>query len=344
MSSTRAWRNILERFGPLAALLALIAGTAIIEHFKVADPADRAFLTARNFANIFGQWSYVGFVALGMTFVIILGGIDLSVGALVAVVAGGAVYALNAAVEQGGFSPGLAVAVGCAVCLLAGPLLGLINGFMISKGRLAPFVATLGTLAIYRSLILAPSDGSEIRSSVSEFATIGAATLTVPFITSGDSPVNIRVSVIVLVVCAVLAQLLLSRTVFGRQVFAIGDNAVSARYAGIRADRITMLVYALCGLGCGIAALFQSSRLNSVSSSTLGLYYELDAIAAVVIGGTRLQGGAGSIFGTVVGVLIMGVTSNMLNMLDVSTHYQGLVKGCIIIGAVLLQRLLSRGR
>ena len=331
--SSRRWRTLVERFGPLVALILLIAGTAIVEAART-PPGERAFLTSRNFANILGQWSYVGIVAIGMTFVIILGGIDLSVGSMVALAAGAGVYALNAA---SGWGDGSAIAIAAAVCILGGTILGLLNGVVIAKGRIAPFVATLGTLAIFRSLILAPAEGSEIRSNVQSFGDFGGFALRIPWIGPSSQPLPLKLGVIIFLIAAIVAHVILTRTVFGRQVFAIGDNPKAARYAGVKIGPVTTAVYAIAGLTCGIAALLNASRLNSVSSSSLGLFYELDAIAAVVIGGTRLQGGSGRIFGTVIGVLILGVVSNMLNMLQVSNFYHGLVKGLIIIAAVLVQ-------
>jgi ribose transport system permease protein len=317
--------RLLERFGPLVALLLLIAGTAIVEAATV--PADqRAFLTGRNFANILGQWSFVGIVAIGMTFVILLGGIDLSVGSMVALSAGLGVYALNAAAGSWGLGDSASILVAAGVCVVCGTLLGTLNGLVIARG----------TLAIFRSLVLAPAQGGEIRSKVSAFGEFGGAMVSVPWFGDGGT-LRLRMAVLVFVGLAIVAHLVLSRTVFGRHVYAIGDNPKAARYAGVHSGLVTTGVYAIAGLTCGVAALMNASRLNSVSSSTLGLFYELDAIAAVVIGGTRLQGGAGRVFGTVVGVLIMGVVGNMLNMLQVSNFYHGLVKGLIIIAAVLVQ-------
>lgn len=324
--------TILERFGPLLALVLLIIGTAIVEYVRV-EPDSRVFLTARNFNNLLGQWSFRGIVAVGMTFVIIVGGIDLSVGSIVALVAGLGVYAMNGAADSVG--SGAAIAVACAVCILGGVAAGAVNGLVIAKGRIAPFVATLGTLAIFRSLILAPAEGSEIRAMVPEFQKIGSATLPVPM--ASASTLQLRVSTLIFLACAALAHVVLTRTVFGRQVYAIGDNATAARYAGIRIERVTIAVYAIAGLACGVSALLSASRLGTVSSSQLGMFYELDAIAAVVIGGTRLQGGAGRVSGTVVGIAIMAVVDNMLNMLGVSNFYHGLVKGLIILAAVLVQ-------
>ena len=329
----RAIISLLERFGPLLALVLLIAGTAIYEAGTVPS-GERAFLTTRNFANILGQWSYVGVVALGMTFVILLGGIDLSVGSTVALAAGASVYAMNSVAERGDTA---AILVAAVVCIVGGAILGMVNGVVIAKGKIAPFVATLGTLAIYRSLILAPAEGSEIRSNVATFGELGGTRINFPWIGPEGESLPIRLGVLVFFGLAILAHIILNHTVFGRRVYAIGGNARAARYSGIRLAPISIAVYGICGLTCGIAALLNASRLNSVSSSTLGLFYELDAIAAVVIGGTRLQGGAGRIWGTVIGVLIMGVVGNMLNMLQVSNFYHGLVKGLIILAAVMVQ-------
>jgi ribose transport system permease protein len=269
-----------------------------------------------------------------MTFVIILGGIDLSVGSLVALAAGYGIIALN---KVGPESPTLAIATAAAACLALGLVGGLFNGLVIAKGKIAAFVATLGTLAIFRSLILAKAEGSEVRSDVSALGDLGGLALQIPYPGPEGTTVNLRLAVLVFLAAAILAHFTLTRTAFGRQVFAIGDNPRAARYAGIHLSRVTVAVYTIAGLTCGLAAFLNAARLNSVSSSNLGLFYELDAIAAVVIGGTRLQGGAGRVWGTVIGVLILGVVGNMLNMLEVSAFYHGLVKGLIIITAVLVQ-------
>jgi len=328
----------LERFGPLAALIALILGTALVEFLRV-EPDSRVFLTAANFNNLLGQASFVGIVAIGMTFVILLGGIDLSVGAMVALTGGVAIHYMNLAAGAPGEDQrtALGIVAAVAICLCGGTLLGLFNGILIAKGRIAAFVATLGTLAMYRSLVVAPWEGSEIRSAVSAYRQIGSATIPIPGIGIDGDALPIRVSILVFFGLAIIAHLVLSRTVFGRRVYAIGDNTQAARYAGVPIATTTAASYAICGLCCGVAALLVSSRQNSISSSQTGLFYELDAIAAVVIGGTRLQGGAGRVWGTVIGVLILGVVNNMLSMLDVPNYYRDFVKGIIIILAVLLQ-------
>ncbi|MCC6970320.1 MAG: ABC transporter permease [Phycisphaerales bacterium] len=348
------WRVFLEKYGAIFALIGLFVGTAVLEHLRF--PADeRAFLKPQNLLNIVSQWSFVGIVAVGMTFVIILDGIDLSVGSVVALAAGAGMYTMNAVAADHGSAWGILAGVG--VCVAGGTVLGLINGLVIAKGRIAPFVATLGTMAIFRALVLAWAQGGEIRSSVSytaaesfKFTSIGGGSFKLPTWLGGSPATTIpdgsevsavqlvlRYPVLVFAGVAILGHLLLSKTAFGLSVYSIGDNRRAARYAGVKIATVTTLVYTIAGLCCGVSALLNSSRLNSVSSSSLGLFYELDAIAAVVIGGTRLQGGAGRILGTVVGVLILGVVSNMLNMLQVSNFYHGLVKGIIIIAAVLVQ-------
>ncbi len=343
------WRRFLQTFGPLLALGLLIAGTAAVEAVRV--PAEnRAFLTTRNFLNILGQWSFVGITAIGMTFVIVRAGIDLSVGSMVALSGGAAVYAMNAVQERVEGESSLPVLTAVAVCLLTGPVLGLVNGLLVGVGRIAPFVATLGTMAMFRALILAPAQGGQIRSASGTFGEIARWGVNLPYALGGTPPevmadgttrpgipLSVRAPVLAFVGLAAVAHVVLRHTAFGLRVTAIGDNARAARYSGVRIPRMTLLVYTISGATCGVAGLMVASRMTSVASSSMGALYELDAIAAVVIGGTRLQGGSGRIWGTVVGVLILGVVGNMLNMLDVSTFYHGLVKGLIIIAAVLLQ-------
>ncbi len=334
--TTRAARSLFDRLPWLGAAIALLLLVVIV----AAISPD--FRKPENPFRMINQWSFVGIVAIGMTYVIILGGIDLSVGSMVALLGGIAIYGMNAAADAGA-SPVLAVSVAVGVALLGGPLLGLVNGLGITLGRIAPFIATLSTMAIYRSIILAVADGSQIGSQVREFEALGSGGVGLPFVRSSmDKPILLTNPTIAFFLMAVVAQLVLTRTVFGRQVTAIGDNPTAARYAGVRIAAITCATYALGGSTCGAAALFNSSRMTSVSSAATGVPYELDAIAAVVIGGTRMSGGAGSVIGTVIGVLFLAVISNTLSMLDVSAHLQGLVKGCIIVAAVLMQRGRAR--
>ena len=364
--------SLLGALGPLLALIVIIIVTAILERYLTGGSR---FLTIENQLNILRQMSFVGIVALGMTFVIISGGIDLSVGSIVAFAGGLGIWTMNTALTastiikahgraveremESPYSPfrlwlaqtftnrGLAdsepaaVWIAVVTVLLAGMLAGLINGLLIAKGKLAPFIATLGGFAAYRSLSLAMADGGEFRSSSSKlFPIMGTKGIEVPWVELGPNRVmTLPWSVIIFFGLAIVLAVILNRTRYGRYVFAVGNNERAARYSAISVDRIKILTYTLIGATCGISALLLGSRMNSVASSTTGQQYELDAIAAVVIGGTRMTGGAGSIFGTVIGVLILGEIGNMLNFLQVSPYLQGLVKGVIIVAAVLVQRV-----
>jgi ribose transport system permease protein len=320
--------SILQRFGPLLALLILVA---------VVSLASEDFRKPENFFNIINQWSFVGLVAIGMTAVILLGGIDLSVGSMVALLGGFGIYFLNH-LSHHHATPTLPITGAAIVMLVGGLILGLVNGGVIVLGRVAPFIVTVGTMAIYRSLILYSADGSEVRSSVASFADLGSGGVELPLNSSRGVPIQLGYPAMVFLAVAVVSEVVLRKTVLGRRVLAVGDNATAARYAGVPIGRTTLVVYAFAGLTCGLSAFLTASRLNSISSSSTGLMYELDAIAAVVIGGTVMTGGRGSVLGTVVGVLLLGVISNMLTMLGVENYIQGVVKGCIIIGAVLIQR------
>jgi len=247
----------------------------------------------------------------------------------------------------GSFS--LAIITSLLLMLVVGTLGGLLNGVLVTRGKLAPFIATLGTMVIFRSMIMAFADGSEIRvpPSAAKFQTIGGGGVDLPLLyhtvrgAEGEAirqPIQLGFPVIVFVACLLLSIVLLNRTRFGRYVFAVGSNEKAAFYSGINVGRVKLWTYALLGACCGIAALLTASRMNSIASGGTGVSLELSAIAAVAIGGTSMRGGSGTILGTLVGVLLLGVIGNMLNMLNVSSHVQGIVTGIIIIAAVLVQR------
>lgn len=325
---------------PAAALIALVVFTIV---YEVATKGESILVKPENLLNILRQVSFVGVIAMGMTLVITLGGIDLSVGSLVAFLGGLGILLLNALLSRG-TSEWTAVAAAFALMILAGTAAGLLNGLLISKGKLAPFIATLGGLAAYRSVAMALVAGGEYRSeSKGLFGSLGAGGIPIPgtnIAPRAPDPIPLLLPwpVLIFAVVAVVAWLILNRTRLGRYIVAIGSNERSAIYSAVKVDRIKVLTYSILGLCTGIAALLVASRLSSISSSSSGNLYELDVIAAVVIGGTRMRGGAGTIAGTVIGVLILGVIQNMLNLLQVSVYLQGLVKGLVIIGAVLLQR------
>ena len=270
--------------------------------------------------------SYTGIIALGMTFVIIAGGIDLSVGSMLALVGVITVMILNA-VGDGWFS--VMLALGSAVAM--GAMFGVINGVIITKGRVASFIATLATMSIFRSLTLYVSDAGEIVSTNQQYPEVGGG-----YFLSVPNPVW------VFLLLAVFFHILLNHTAFGRHVCAIGSNATVSAYSAIKVKWVYLMTFVITGATVGISAIMLSSRLNSVSPGDAGLFYELDVIAAVVIGGTSLAGGKGSIWGTVIGVIILGIINNMLNLLGVSAYLQGTVKGLVILVAVLAQYKQSR--
>jgi ribose transport system permease protein len=299
-------------YAPLIALIVLIVFSAL---------ASEHFLATRNITNVLRQVSYTGIIALGMTFVIIAGGIDLSVGSMVALVGVLCVMLLNH-MGDGWYS--VIMAMGSAIAI--GGLLGAVNGAIITRGKVASFIATLATMSILRSLTLYFSDAGEVVSQNSLFPEIG-----------GGYFWSIPIPVWVFLILAFICHILLNHTAFGRHVCAIGSNATVASYSAIKVRWIYFLTFVIAGVMVGISAIMLSSRLNSVSPGDAGLFYELDAIAAVVIGGTALSGGRGTIWGTVIGVIILGIINNMLNLLGVSPYLQGTVKGAVILIAVLAQ-------
>lgn len=280
-------------------------------------------------------------MSVGMTFVIITAGIDLSVGSLTALLGAIALTALNNS-SQGGQPENVAVFVAVAAALGSGTLLGLLNGVIIAYGRVVPFVTTLIGLLAFRSLAQALAEGGEIRSASSNiYPNFGSTGIPIPFIQTASGPLIIMWPIIAWIALSLLGSLLLNKTTFGRYVIAVGANERAARYSGISVSKVKLLTYTFSGFCVGVAALGITSRLNSVATSSVGLYYELDAIAAVVIGGTSLRGGYGRLWGTFMGVLLLGLINNMLHLSNVSPYLQGVVKGLVILVAVLLQRTRS---
>jgi ribose transport system permease protein len=300
------------KYAPIFALVIL---------FILSSLASPYFLQVRNITNILRQSSYTGIIALGMTFVIISGGIDLSVGSMVALVGGIVIVLLN---HFGGDPMAITWAILAGLCL--GVLVGGVNGFIVTKGKIAPFIATLGTMSIFRSLTLYISNAGEFRSASDVYPVIGSGYF-----------LGLPIPVWVFFGMAVIFHVVLNNTRFGRYVCAVGSNEKVAVYSAIKIDTVKVMTYALTGLAVAVTSIMLSSRLNSLSSSNAGVFYELDAIAAVVIGGTSMSGGSGTIMGTVIGAIILGMINNMLNMIGVSPYLQGTVKGLVIIFAVLVQ-------
>jgi len=375
IASRQRGRAMLETFGPLFTLVLLIIATALCQRLRTGSAT---FLSLQNFRNILATWSFVGIIALGMTFIIIAGGIDLSVGSLAAFAGGAGIWMMNTAINAaqirremndaasinlplpysqiraalahlllllhlaGSETAGVAFAI--IVTITIGVLAGFLNGLIIVRGRIAPFIATLGGLAAYRSIAMAMIDGGTFEAaSPNLFHRLAAGGIAVPGArTGGNLPLIIPYPVLIFFALAIAMAVLLNRMQFGRYIYAIGGNEQATRFSGVDVEKIKILAYVLVGTLTGISALLLASHTNSVSSSSTGQLYELDVIAAVVVGGTRMTGGWGTIFGTVVGVMILGVIGNMLNFLDVSIYLQGLVKGGIIIAAAFVQQVGQR--
>ncbi len=279
------------------------------------------FLTVSNLLNVMEQTAINAVVAVGMTFVIISGGIDLSVGSLVALAG-----VLLASVLQTGAPAPVAV----LACLAGGAFCGLINGALITRGRLPPFIATLGMMSIARGAALVYTEGRPISGFEAGFR--GLATGRVLMV---PGPVLVTAAVYL------AFHFVLTRTRFGRYVYAIGGNEEATRLSGVAVAFHKTMVYALSGLMSAVAAVLLTARLNS-AQPIAGMMYELDAIAATVIGGTSLMGGSGTLPGTLVGALIMGVLRNGLNLLGISSFLQQIVIGLVIIVAVLVDSLLKK--
>lgn len=288
--------------------------------------SSESFGNSQNLLNILRQVSYSGLIALGMTFVIAGGGIDLAVGSLFALSGVVAVLAANQAAGLSA-SPWPAFALAGTAALTTGVLGAAANGTIIVLGRVPSFIATLGTYSIYRSLALYLADSGTLTTSnplISAFGSAELAGLPVPawFLLAGTASL----------------ALVMNHTAFGKHVCALGAGERVARYALINTARVRFLTYLTVGAGTGVSAFLFVGRLGSVSSSNAGMLYELDAIAAVIIGGAPMSGGRGSLWGTLAGVLVLGVVSNILDLWGVNVTLQGLVKGLVIIISVLIQK------
>lgn len=307
--SKMSLKNIITRYGIVIALLLI----CIVLH--VLTPR---FMTVQNVIIILRQISINGILAIGVTFVIIGGGIDLSLGSVVALT--GVIAAIAA--QQTEWNVAMPVVAG----ILSGVAIGFINGSVITKGRTAPFIVTLGMMTIARGLALVVSDGRPVSNLSSSFNAISSGGL-----------IFVPLPIWIFMTVTVVASLFMERTTIGRYIYAIGGNVHAAKASGINVDRIKMFTYLVCGAMAGLAGVMLASRINT-GQPNAGIAYELDAIAAVVIGGTSLSGGVGKITGTVVGALIIGVINNGLDLLNVSSYYQQIIKGVIIITAVLIDR------
>ncbi len=305
-------RRLLRDYGSLLGLLLIGAVLGLL--------SDR-FLTASNLINVARQVSINAIVAAGMTVVIITGGIDLSVGSTIALAGCAALLAAGPFGDAVGMATGIAVAAG----------VGWLNGALVAWGRVPPFITTLATMTVVRGAALVLTNGEPIVRSEGAYLWLGQASV-------GPIPVPI----LLMVATLLGAHWFLSRTRWGTYVYAVGGNAEAARLCGIGLAGIQILVYVLGGALAGLAGLVLAARLSSAQPNT-GVGFELDAIAAVVLGGTSLMGGEGTIWGTTVGAFIIGVLNNGFNLMNVSPFYQLIAKGAVIVLAVLVDQLLKAG-
>ena len=298
---------LLRQYGGIVIALIILCTVFTI--------ANSRFLSLAHFMNIFQQVAVVAIAAFGMTWVILLGEIDLSVGSIIAVA--GMVGAQSLALGTG-FPAALLITI------IAGAILGAVNGLLTARLLLPSFIVTVATMSIYRGLVSLPTGGAPLMISDPNWQAIGASHfLGVPLI------------IWILLVLFLANHIALSMTVFGRETYLTGGNREAALYSGIRVNRIKIIIFTLSGVMSAIAGILLSSRLYSAQTNA-GLSYELDAIAAAVLGGTSLSGGVGTMPGTLIGALIIGVLNNGMNMLSVPYFYQLIVKGVVIIIAVWL--------
>ena len=278
------------------------------------------FATPNNLRAVLRNISTIGMISLGMTFVLVSGGIDLSSGAVLAT--SGTVLILL----QGSGAVPLWVAI--AACIAVGVGFGFINGIIITKTHMPPFIVTLAVGIIARSVTMFVTKAATITgNNVPQFTNIG-----------NGSFLGVPNPFWIVVIAAVLLTILLTKTKFGTYVFAVGGNEIAAKYSGIKVDKIKILTYMLLGFCVAIGATIEMSRMAAVASTTSGSMYEFEAITAVLVGGTSIAGGRGKIIGTVVGFLILGIISNMMIMMNISPYLNGAVKGVVILVAVLFQR------
>lgn len=317
--AARQWPAV-HGAGPLLGLaLVCLAGALLNENFASLD----------NAMNVLTRTAFIGIIAVGMCFVIISGGIDLSVGSMAALIAGCTILMMNAA-GAAGWPPLVAVGAGMLFAVALGALFGLAHGLLISKGRIEPFIVTLGTLGIFRAYLTYFSNGGAI--------TLDSQLSTVYSPVYYGSWLGVPVPVWVFLAVALAGALVLNRTAYGRYVQAIGSNEQVARYAAVEVDRVKVMTYVLLGVCVGIATVLYVPRLGSASPTT-GLLWELEAIAAVIVGGTALKGGSGGIAGTVIGAVLLSVISNILNLTSIiSVYLNAAVQGFVIIAVAFFQR------
>ncbi len=302
----------LSDFGLVLALVVISCALGVLSP---------QFWTAGNLINVTRQISLNGILAVGVTYVLLTGGVDLSLGSLVALTG---VVAASFAHPQA-WPVAAQVLVPVAMGVLTGTVCGVVNGLVVTQGRIAPFIVTLGMMTVARGLALVLSGGRPVSNLSTSFTALGGDVLGFP------------IPLLILLGLATVSWLFLGNTRLGRYVYAVGGNEQAARAAGIGVKAVKTFAYAVCGAFAGIAGVVLAARITT-GQPNAGVAYELDAIAAAVIGGTSLSGGVGGVGGTLLGALLMGVINNGLDLLNVSSYYQQIIKGLIIVGAVLLDK------
>jgi ribose/xylose/arabinose/galactoside ABC-type transport system permease subunit len=310
--SIRNVKNLLQRFGLLVVILLLVLFMSLVKP---------VFMTSENIINVLRQVSINGVLAIGITFVIMTGGIDLSIGSIVAVAA-----VIVGSLLEKGFGPAAAITAAMTAALA----FGLFNGILIAVGGLPPFIATLSNMTIARGFALVYANGRNFVIVHEGFLRIGKGSF-----------LGIPIPVWILLIVCVIAYIVLNFTVFGRHIYAFGGNRQAAKLAGVQTRLVEIYAYMITGLLAGLAAIILASR-TSAGQPTAGTGYELDAIAAAAIGGISMAGGSGTIGGTIMGFIIIGIMLNSLTLLNVSSFYQQIVKGIIIIVAVMLDMQAKR--
>lgn len=323
-ASTNKVKGFLKDFGLILIFLLLVAVLAVI--------SGGAFIKPGNLISVLKQTAVNGILAMGMTFVIISGGIDLSVGSTVGLTGVVACMLAHPAVAGATGGPGqFPLIVPILAALVAGALIGALNGVGIAYGNIPPFIVTLGSMTIVRGLALIISGGSPVFDVTRGFENIASL-----------KPAGIPILAVYLILIVAICAFILQKSVFGRRVYAIGGNETAAEVSGINVKRIRVAVYAIAGLLAGLCGLLTASR-TITGAPTAGQSYEMDAIAAAVIGGVSMSGGAGKWHGVVVGALMIAVIANGLDIMRVDSNFQPVIKGFIIIFAVLMD-IRSKGK
>ena len=305
----------------LALLLEVVLLAILTSSIGNEHNFESTFLNWSNLTQVIRAVSFIAIMAVGQAMVVIAGGIDLSVGSALG---------LSAVVTAVVLSQNFPILPSILAGIVVGALNGLLNGLLITRAKLPPFIASLGMMSIARGLAFALTGGETIRGLPEAFLTIGQGTVLL-----------IPTPIVIMAMIAVLAGLILAKTPWGRSVYAIGGNEEAANYSGIDVRRVKMWVYTVCGLSAGVAGVLFASRFG-VGQSTAGLGYELDVIAAVVIGGISLSGGRGTILGAIIGSLLMGILRNGLVLLNVSAYWQQVAIGLVILLAVVMDRKTKR--